>query len=413
MNVSTSSVSLRSHLTLKTLAPGMLVAATGVGAGDLITASLAGSEAGLVVAWAALAGALLKWTLNEGVARWQMATGTTLLEGWVQHLHPSVQWVFLVYFLFWSFVVGGALVNACGVAGASLVPIGDPTTSRIVWGVLHSLASLAIVLRGGFAWFEKAMAACVGIMAVGVVLTAALLWISPADAPAVARSGGTGDLSRWALAVLGGVGGTVTLLAYGYWIAERGRSGAEGLVACRVDLAVGYAVTALFGVSMIVIGSRIEIGGRGAGVALDVAGQIGSVLGPAGSAALLLGFWGAVFSSILGVWQSAPYLFADFVALRRSGEAADGPMGSRPAYRWYLVAMAVITPVWLLAPVRTIQLIYATLGAGFLPLLAITLLILNNRRALVRDLRNGWAVNLMLVATVLIFGYLGVRGISD
>ena len=65
------------------------------------------------------------------------------------------------------------------------------------------------------------------------------------------------------------------------------------------------------------------------------------------------------------------------------------------------------------APVRTIQLIYATLGAGFLPLLAITLLILNNRRALVRDLRNGWAVNLLLIATVLMFGYLGVRGISD
>ena len=391
----------------------MLVAATGVGAGDLITASLGGSEAGPVVAWAALAGALLKWTLNEGVARWQMATGTTLLEGWVQHLHPVVQWLFLVYFLFWSFVVGGALVNACGVAGASLLPVGDPQTARIVWGVVHSLASLVIVLRGGFGWFEKAMGACVGIMAVGVVLTAGLLWLSPVEAPAVARSAGGADLSRWALAVLGGVGGTVTLLSYGYWIAERGRSGADGLAACRVDLGVGYAVTALFGVSMIVIGSRIEIGGRGAGVALDIAGQIGSVLGPAGSGAFLLGFWGAVFSSILGVWQSAPYIFADFVALRRAGGAPEGPIGSRRAYRWYMVAMAVITPVWLLAPVRTIQLIYATLGAAFLPLLAITLLILNNRRTLVRDLRNGRIVNALLVATLLAFTYLGVRGISD
>jgi Mn2+/Fe2+ NRAMP family transporter len=391
----------------------MLVAATGVGAGDLITASLGGSEVGLVVAWAALAGALLKWTLNEGVARWQMATGTTLLEGWVQHLHPSVQWLFLAYFLLWSFVVGGALVNACGVAGASLLPFGDPDTARIVWGVVHSLASLVIVLRGGYAWFEKAMAACVGIMAVGVVLTAGLLWLSPEEVAPVARTTGSAESSRWALAVLGGVGGTVTLLAYGYWIAERRRSGREGLVACRVDLGVAYAVTALFGASMIVIGSRIEIGGRGAGVALDIAAQIGTVLGAAGSGAFLLGFWGAVFSSILGVWQSAPYLFADFVALRRSGGAADGPIGSRAAYRWYMVAMALITPVWLLAPVRTIQLIYATLGAAFLPLLAITLLILNNRRALVRDLRNGWVVNLLLIATVLVFGYLGVRGISD
>jgi hypothetical protein len=25
---------------------------------------------------------LLKWTLNEGIARWQLATGTSLLAGW-------------------------------------------------------------------------------------------------------------------------------------------------------------------------------------------------------------------------------------------------------------------------------------------------------------------------------------------
>ena len=66
--------------------PGILVAATGVGAGDLVTASLAGSEVGLVLLWAAVLGALLKWALNEGLARWQMATGTTLLQGWVQKL---------------------------------------------------------------------------------------------------------------------------------------------------------------------------------------------------------------------------------------------------------------------------------------------------------------------------------------
>lgn len=63
------------------IAPGVLVAATGVGAGDLITAGLGGSAVGLIILWAAAAGAILKWFLNEGIARWQMATNTTLLEG--------------------------------------------------------------------------------------------------------------------------------------------------------------------------------------------------------------------------------------------------------------------------------------------------------------------------------------------
>jgi Mn2+/Fe2+ NRAMP family transporter len=411
-----SAASWRQHLTLSTLGPGLLVAATGVGAGDLITGSLAGSEVGIMVVWAALLGAVLKWTLNEGIARWQMATGTTLLEGWILRLNPVVQWVFLVYFLLWSFVVGGALVNACGVAGASLLPIGSPHTSRITWGVVHSLVALAIVLRGGFKWFEAAMAACVGVMVAGVIVTAGLLLVSPAAIPpAAALATSTAGSMRWALAVLGGVGGTVTLLSYGYWIADRNRSGSGGLLACRIDLAVGYAMTALVGTSMIIIGSRVSIGGQGAGVALDIAERIGSVLGSVGKGVFLLGFWGAVFSSILGVWQSAPALFADFLGLCRSNRT-DKPLprvsAQRAAYRWFLAAIAIVPLIWLWAPVRTVQLIYATLGAGFLPLLAVTLLIMNNRRSWVGDLRNGWIVNGVLIATLLLFTYLGLNGIT-
>ena len=85
----------------------------------------------------------------------------------------------------------------------------------------------------------------------------------------------------------------------------------------------------------------------------------------------------------------------------------------QPAYRWFLVAIAIVPLVWLWAPVRTVQLIYATLGAGFLPVLAVTLLIMNNRRRWVGDLRNGWIVNAVLIATLLVFSYLGVRGIND
>jgi Mn2+/Fe2+ NRAMP family transporter len=412
----TSGLSWREHLTLSSLGPGLLVAATGVGAGDLITASLAGSEVGMIVIWAAVLGALLKWTLNEGIARWQMATGTTLLEGWILHLNPVVQWVFLVYFLLWSFVVGGALVNACGVAAASLLPIGSMQTSRIVWGIVHSLVALVIVLRGGFKWFEAAMAACVAVMVAGVIVTAALMIASPMPvAPSIALASSGAGSTRWALAVLGGVGGTVTLLSYGYWIADRNRAGAGGLLACRIDLAVGYAMTALVGTSMIVIGSRVAISGEGAGIALALAGRIGSVLGPFGKGVFLLGFWGAVFSSILGVWQSAPSLFADFLALRCSkdtGRPLPAERFEQPAYRWFLVAIALVSLVWLCAPVRTVQLIYATLGAGFLPLLAVTLLIMNNRRTWVGELRNGWIVNAVLIATLLVFSYLGVSGIN-
>lgn len=391
------------------LAPGILVAATGVGAGDLITASFAGAQVGVVLLWAPIAGAVLKWTLNEGVARWQMATDTTLLDGWSNRLGAWARWVFLVYFLFWTLFVGGALISACGVAGDGLLRLGDPKTSRIVWGILHSFVGLGLVWVGGFRLFEKVMSFCIAVMFAAVIATAFL--VNP-DWGAVGRSivapRLTAESVPWALGVLGGVGGTVTLLSYGYWIREAGRTGESGLRASRVDLAVAYAGTALFGMAMILIGSRITVEKTGADVALQLAEQLSVALGPFARWLFLLGFWGAVFSSLLGVWQSAPYLFADFLALSR-GRRPEAELARTKAYRAYLAAIAVAPIGMLWFTVKQVQLAYAIMGACFMPLLALTLLLMNNRTAWVgKGFRNGWVVNALLAATLALFAALGI-----
>jgi hypothetical protein len=134
------------------------------GRGDILTGSLAGAEAGMAALWAVPAGVILKWTLTEGIARWQMATGTTLLEGWVTRLGRWIQWVFFGYLLLFSLVTGGMLASACGVAGAALIPLGEPQTSRFVWGAMHSLAGLALIWIGGYALLKRILAVCVGAM---------------------------------------------------------------------------------------------------------------------------------------------------------------------------------------------------------------------------------------------------------
>jgi len=394
---------------LSIIIPGILVAATGVGAGDLLTASIAGSKTGLAILWAAPLGCVLKWTLNEGIARWQMATGTTLLEGWITRLGRWIQWVFFVYFVLWSFFVGGALINACGVAAANMIPLGTPDTSKTIWGIVHSLLGFALVRGGGFRLFEKLMAGFIAFKFVAVIVTATLLvqnW------PAVFRgltvpSMPPGGLP-WMLGVLGGVGGTVTLLSYGYWIRERGRTGAEGVRLCRLDLAVAYIVTALFGVSMIIVGSRIHVEGQGVRIAAQLADQLATVLGPVGRWTFLLGFWGAVFSSLLGVWQSAPYLFADFLSLRRGGDPSVD-LKQTSAYRGYLVAISLVPLALLWGTVESVQLAYAVMGALFMPLLAVTLLILNNQSRFVgKDFRSSWWINAVLVITIALFAYMGI-----
>lgn len=268
---------------LRVLAPGILIAATGVGAGDLLMASLGGSAVGLALLWAAAAGAVLKWFLNEGIARRQMATGTTLLEGWIERLGSWVQWLFLVYLAGWTLFAGGALITACGVAGTGLLPLTDDlVVSKRIWGVVHSLA-----------------------------------------------------------------------------------------------------------------------------------GQLALALGSFGKWAFLVGFWGAVFSSLLGVWQGVPYLFADFLAVRRGlsrseREALDFTR-TRP-YRIHLLALALAPLPVLWISVRQAQLAYAVLGSLFMPLLAATLLLLNNRTRWVGErFRNGALANLALAVTLAFFAFAGLR----
>lgn len=400
---------------LSAIGPAILLTATSVGAGDILTGSLAGSEAGLAVMWAVPAGVILKWTLTEGIARWQMATGTTLLEGWVNRLGRWIQWLFLGYLLVFTLVVGGMLSSACGVAGVGLLPLGDLDTSRYLWGAIHSLVGLALVWTGGYGLLKRVLAVCVGAMFGTVTLTALLLapdWSSVARGLVPSLPAGS---AAWVVSLVGAVGGTMALISYGYWIREESRVGRAGLRACRFDLVLSYAVIGLFGMAVVIIGSKIQVRGQGAELALVLADQLAGALGPFGKWVFLIGFWAAVFSALLGVWQSLPYLFTDFLWLRqgaRVGERGD-IQASRP-YRAYLVFLATIPLVLLRWPVKQLQLIFGITGAMLLPVLALTLLIMNNRREWVGDeFRSSRLLNAVLAAALVLFAYVGIREIQQ
>jgi hypothetical protein len=206
------------------------------------------------------------------------------------------------------------------------------------------------------------------------------------------------------LALLGGVGGSVTVLCYGYWIREKGRRGVEALSTCRLDLGVGYSMTALFGIAMVVIGSTVETGGRGAGLIVNLATSLEGPLGAPGKWIFLLGAWGAVTSSLLGVWQSVPYLFSDIVhALRGATNARPTATLEDPAYRIYLYAMATIPAVGLWTGFASTQKLYGVIGAAFMPMLAATLLILNRRGRHVGAHGNGLPTTVVMVVALLFF----------
>jgi Mn2+/Fe2+ NRAMP family transporter len=389
------------------LGPGLLLAATGVGGGDLATATFVGGMLGTAVLWAVALGAFMKFVVTEGLARWQLATGQTIIEGAVYRLGPIVIWIFLPYFLLWSFFVGAAQMSANGVALHAIIPVfDDPNDGKIAFGVLSSLAGLGIVLRGGYRGFDIAMKVCIGVMFVTIALTAVALWPGTGQVlhglfvPALPRA--DSEAIVWTVSLVGGIGGTLTVLSYGYWLREEGRTSPEDLRTCRIDLAASYFMMALFGILMMIVGQTVTLEGQGTAMLVVLSDRLGEELGPVGKWLFLAGTFGTVFSSLLGVWQATPYLFAECwrLGVRRDPKPVDT---RAPTYRWFLIVLALVPMVGLFGSFREVQKIYTFIGAYIFPTLALLLIVFNSRSAWVGQRFKNHPVTIVLLAGVLIF----------
>ena len=138
-----------SRFRMADLGPGLLLAAAGIGVGDMVSSIIAGAEYGLTLIWALAAGVLVKYAITEGAARWQLATGRTLVEGWRDNLPSPVLIGFFVYFVVWSYMVASALVSASALVPAAVFP----SVSVQTWGTLHAVAAFAMVYFGRYEQF--------------------------------------------------------------------------------------------------------------------------------------------------------------------------------------------------------------------------------------------------------------------
>jgi Mn2+/Fe2+ NRAMP family transporter len=383
------------------------VAATGVGAGDLVAAAVSGASYGYALLWTAVAGAFLKFALTDGIARWQLVTGTSVLAGWLERFGRPAGVAFGIYLVLWTLFVASALMSVCGLALHAAFPFCDARLGAVA----HAMAGLALVWSGRYQHFERAMKLFVGVMFVAIVGSAVAV---PPPLPRLAAGllpAVPAGALPYSLAVLGGVGGTVTLLSYGYWMRERGWVDRSALRWVRIDLLTAYVLTGLFGLAVMALAADVlhvrglTVEGRQA--VLTMAEMLGDRAGAVGRAVFLAGFWGAVASSLLGVWQGIPYLFADLWGRLRGSERLPGTQSR--VYRAYLIFITLPPMLLLVMEPVGLVLLYAALGALFMPFLAASLLIMLNRAQWTGGVRNGWVSNAALLLSLGIFAYLGLR----
>lgn len=344
----------------KVIGPGLVVAATGVGAGDMVATLSAGSTYGYELLWAVILGVVLKIILVEGCGRYTLATGYTIFEGW-RGLGRWTTWYFGPYIVIWGFVYGASAMTSTALPLAALFPAIDLK----IWAILMGLAGFAMVYANRYAAFEKITAALVGLMFATIVILAIIAGPNfPAMAAGLVPLIPEGGLF-YTLALAGGVGGTITLAAYGYWLREKGWYTPKWMRVMQIDNTMAYVLTGIFVISMMVVGVEVV---QAAGVALSAGDEgllnlsdvlnerYGTVIGTA----FLVGFWAASFSSIIGVWNGVSLMFADFWGNMRGlgSDHQDTRVGGR--YFTYYLLWLTFPPMVLLFLDRPIFLVLPT-----------------------------------------------------
>ncbi len=367
----------------KIIGPGLVVAATGVGAGDLVATLAAGSQYGYSLLWAVVVGVILKIVLVEGAGRYTLATGYTIFEGW-RKLGRWTTWYFGPYIIVWGFVYGATAMSSTALPLAALFP----QISLTVWAVIMGLAGFLMVWFNAYATFEKITAALIATMFITVV---GLAIIATPNIPDMLRGlvpmipeGGL----VYTLALAGGVGGTITLAAYGYWLREKGWVTPKWMKVMRIDNTMAYVLTGVFVLSMLIVGAEVvqaagvSVGAGDEGL-VDLSDVLNDRYGDVIGTAFLVGFWAASFSSIIGVWNGVSLMFADFWGNMRGIESGHPSTRVGGKYFKFYLVWLTFPPMLLLLLGRPIGLIltYGVLGALFMPFLAITLLgLLNGKR---------------------------------
>ena len=396
------------------LGPGLIMAASGIGASDIISATVGGAKYGVTLLWALALGAFFKFVLTEGLARWQLATGTTLLEGWARYLPRQVLAIFMGYLVLWAIAVSGALVSGCGLAIENITRGAVPRS----WGGFAQAAlAFGFINAARAGGFSRVMKPLIVVMFFSIVACAALTFREPAAAlkgflvPMIPNKGGA-----YVLSLIGGIGGSLTLLSYNYLLRDDQKVDPANLRSVRKDLAMAYLFTAVFGLSVMLIANRVF---HSAGVVITdreavsrMAGQLAEITGPAGFYIYSVGFWAAVLASLFGVWQTVPSIFADCYSLLRRRPQPERDTAMRPSSwqcRAALAFMALASvPFAFLGRPLLVVVGFTIIGSLFIPFLAATLLYLNNRVQWPGPIRrNNTATNSMLVVVVGLFLIIG------
>lgn len=423
---------------LSYLGPGLIMAGSIVGSGELIATTRTGAEAGFVLLWLIILGCVLKVFTQVEIARHCITHSETTVTA-LDRI-PKVG-RFIALFWLVTFLIGlaqlGGIVGGVGQAMQLAVPIPHEAGAKI-WAVIVTAATIVLLVWGGFNFIESFCLALVSGFTLVTVANVIALQSQPAWAIQSAdiweglrfqlpsAENGLKPLGT-ALAAFGIIGvGAAELVAYPYWCLEKGygrwigpRAKSESwlkrargwLRVLQWDAWTSMVIYTISTVAFYLLGAAV-LHRSGLVPASDemvttLSTMYDPVFGEVASLVFLLGAFAVLFSTFFVSSATKARLMTDALDVFKIRPLKDEEDRQRWV-RFFSIAFPIISiTIYLLIPKPVLLVLLSGLmQALLLPLLALAALYFRYAKSDHR-LRSGKAWDVMLWVSFLAFTIIG------
>ncbi|GAA2351854.1 Nramp family divalent metal transporter [Saccharopolyspora halophila] len=394
---------------LRSFGPGIVVALSWVGTGDLIDNSVAGGNYGYALLWVLPVAIALRFVFVNALGKYVLFNkrdDPSITRG-LASLHPVMGWLLLVSFVLYIHLLLSFSLSAVGVAISGLV---DGAIPPFVGALIGAASVFLVTAKGVYGVVENTFKVVLALMVLAFVLAIVLVGI---DVPALVeglafdmpeRSGPFDATLVSASLVLATIGSMANLF-YPEFLREKGWLSAKYRRVQQYDLAFGSIVVFGLGVVVWALGAEVLHGGGGVSEAGDIAGALQAAIGPVGALIFYFGLLAAGWTTVAGsVFALGKMVVEALHAVRPSRAGRYSSRAKDPVYiavvLWGLTAVLWTLPGGPgLVPLVVVS---HVLTAPFLVLIVFGLIALLNSRAAMGQDRNGWLANLglALVATL-------------
>ncbi len=390
---------------MKKIGPGVLVTAAFIGPGTVTTASIAGAEYGFALLWALLFSVLATMVLQEMAARLGLVTREGLAESLRHAFHGNLAGKLAIALVVAAVGFGNAAYEAGNLIGAALGLEGIFESPARYWALAVALLAGLLLASGTYALIEKLLVGLVLLMS--VVFLATLIQVRP-DFSAMLAGVLTPRVPDGAtLTVIALVGTTVVpynLFLHASAVQEKWSSEQDtgaALREARFDTGLSIGLGGLITLAVLSTSAAAFFGTGESFSAAEMARQLEPLLGSNARYFFAAGLFAAGLSSAVTAPLAAAYAVCGVLGWSRDIRA------TRFRMVWLAVLLfGTVFAVLDTSPLAAILLAQATNGF-LLPICAIFLLLVMNRRDRLGNYANSVSANLAGGVVVLVTLVLG------